>query len=213
LTRCVTIAVVTLAPAGGARYLCDECGRDLSELSLSAPCVCGAVTRRRVDGADTMYRRPATPDQPNWDPLKDWTAKYLQLVWNAQQLRRLYASGSDAGADEVQRIVLTSVRAAVGLGEWLTSGPEPVSVTPGDVTRLVAAEPLSVCAGFSRTDGAASSRVVPVAFSSPPHFWVEHRRPNAKPVRYDALDLLERCLRTWQNFLTARGVALPTWLD
>ena len=204
---------MTLAPAGGARYLCDECGRDLSGLSLAAVCVCGGVTRRRVDSTDTMYRRPATTDAPHWDPLKDWAAKYLQFVWNVHQLRRLYAPGSTAEADEVRRIVVTSVRAAVGLADWLSSGPEPVSVTPGDVARLVAAEPLSLCAGFGAPEDAAHSRVVPVAFSRPPHFWVEHRQPNAKPVRYDALDLLERCLRAWQNFLTERGVTLPTWLD
>lgn len=212
-SRCVTIAVVTVVRAGGARYLCDECGRDLSGVSLAATCVCGAVIRRRVDGAETMYRRPASPDEPSWDPLKDWTAKYLQLVWNVHQLRRLYAPGSNADADEVRRIVITSFRAALGLGDWLTSGPEPVAVTPGDVTRLIESEPLSVCADFGGSDDVTNSRVLPIAFSSPPHFWVEHRRPNATPVRYDALDLLERCLRTWQNFLTERGVGLPTWLD
>jgi hypothetical protein len=213
LHRCATIAGVTVVRAGGARYLCDECGRDLSGLSLSAACVCGAVTRRRLDGGDTMYRRPPSPDEPQWDPLKDWTAKYLQLVWNVQQLRRLYAPASTAEADEVRRIVVTSLRAALGLAEWLMSGPEPKSVTPGDVARLMAAEPLSLCAAFGRPDDGTSARVVPVAFSRPPHFWIEHRTPNAKPVRYDALDLLERCLRTWQNFLTARAVTLPTWLD
>ncbi|HZC73501.1 MAG TPA: hypothetical protein VE442_22590 [Jatrophihabitans sp.] len=207
---------MTVVRVGSARYLCDECGRDLSGVSLAATCVCGAAIRRRVDGADTMYRRPTSAesdDEPPWDPLKDWTAKYLQLVWTVHQLRRLYAPGSGAEADEVRRIVITSFRAAVGLGDWLVSGPEPTSVTPGDVARLVETDPLSVCADFGRPDGAANSQVVPIAFSSPPHFWVEHRRPNATPVRYDALDLLERCLRTWQNFLTERGVALPTWLD
>ncbi len=203
---------MTMSRAGGARYLCDRCGRDLSALGLSGPCVCGAVTRRRVDGGDAVYRRPATDDAPQWDPLKDWTARYLQLVWNVQQLRRLYtADGADA--DEVRRIVETSCTAAVGLGEWLTSGPEPVSVTPGDVARLITSQPLSVCAAFGSPDQAVHTRVLPVAFSRPPHFWVEYRTPNAKPVRFDALDLLEHCLRTWQNFLTARRVPLPSWLD
>jgi hypothetical protein len=197
----------------GARYLCDQCGRDLSGVSMSAACVCGSVTRRRVDGGDAVYRRPLTSDAPSWDPLKDWTARYLQLVWNVQQLRRLYTPGSDAEADEVRRIVETSLTAAVRLGDWLTSGPEPASVTPGDIARLIAGEPLSICAGFTATSPSATSQVLPVAFSRPPHFWVEHRKPNDKPVRYDALDLLERCLRTWQNFLGARGVELPTWQD
>lgn len=195
------------------RYLCDECGRDLSDLSLSAACLCGAHTRRRVDSADTVYRRPATPDEPQWDPLKDWTTKYLQLEWNLQQLRRLYAPDSRAAADEVRRIVGTSLRAALGLGEWLTAGPEPVTVTPGDVARLLESAPLSVCAAFDAPNADGSASVLPVAFSRPPHFWVEHRTAGAKPVRYDALDLLERCLRAWHNFLTARGVALPSWLD
>jgi hypothetical protein len=164
-----------------------------------------------VDSEDAVYRRPATEDAPPWDPLKDWTAKYLQLLWNVQQLRRLYAPGATADADEVRSIVETSLTAAVALGDWLTSAPEPVSVLPGDIARLIAAEPLSICAAFASPDAAARPRVLPVAFSDPPHFWVEHRRPSEKPVRYDALDLLERCLREWQNFLTARGVSLPSW--
>jgi hypothetical protein len=97
--------------------------------------------------------------------------------------------------------------------EWLVSGPEPVSVTPGDVERALATPPLSVCAATRSTDPAGSTRVFPVAFSDPPHFWVEHRRPARKPVRYDALDLVDRCLRTWQAFLKERGVVLPTWQD
>ena len=200
-----------MSRAGGARYLCDECGRDLSGVSMSARCVCGSATRRRVDDGDAVYRRPTTDNSPQWDPLKDWTARYLQLIWNLQQLRLLYTPGAEADADAVRRIVETSLIAAVGLGDWLTSGPEPVSVTPGDIGRLIAAEPLAVCAAFAGRDTSATTAVLPVAFSRPPHFWVEHRRPNEKPVRFDALDLLERCLRAWQHFLTARGVTLPTW--
>lgn len=210
---------MTVVRAGDAQYLCEGCGRDLSGISLSAACLCGAVTRRRVDHGEAVYRRPATPDEPSWDPLKDWTAKYLQFVWNIQQLRRLYAPGSTADREEVRRIVATSLRAALDLADWITSGPEPASVTPGDVTRLLAAEPLSVCAAFGGsvdsggTGESATAVVLPVAFSRPPHFWVEHRRPPDTPLRYDALDLLERCLSAWQQFLTARGVDLPSWAD
>jgi hypothetical protein len=202
---------VTMSRAGGARYLCDECGRDLSGVNLSAACVCGALTRRRVDGDQVVYRRPPTDDAPQWDRLKDWTAKYLQLVWNLQQLRRLYAPGASADPGQVRRIVETSLTAAARLGDWLASGPEPVSVLPGDVDRLLAAEPLSICTAFASPDPSARPVVLPVAFSRPPHFWVEHRKGSDKPVRYDALDLLERCLRAWQNFLTERGVSLPIW--
>lgn len=200
-----------MSRAGGARYLCDECGRDLSGVSLSAACLCGALTRRRVDGDDVVYRRPPTDDAPQWDRLKDWTAKYLQFVWNVHQLRRVYAPGAVADPDTTRRIVETSLTAAVGLGEWLTSGPEPVSVLPGDVARLLAGEPLSICAAFASADPAARPQVLPVAFSRPPHFWVEYQRPYDKPMRYDALDLLERCLRTWEQFLTSRGVNPPRW--
>lgn len=200
-----------MSRSGGARYLCDNCGRDLSSVSLSAACVCGAVRRRRVDFADAIYGRTATEEHPRWDPLKDWTAKYLQLIWNVNQLRLLYAPDSTADADEARRIVDTSLAAVVGLAEWLTAGPEPVTVTPGDVERLLATEPLSLCAGFISHDPDVTTRVLPVAFSRPPHFWIEHRRPGAKPVRYDALDLIERCLRAWQAFLTERGVTPPSW--
>jgi hypothetical protein len=204
---------VTTSRPGSARYLCDRCGRDLSDRGLSTPCLCGGLARRRVDGADAVYRRPETADPPRWDPLKDWTAKYLQLVWTVQQLRLLYAPDSDATPDEVRGIVESSVRAVASLGEWLLSGPEPAAVTPGDVERALASEPLSVCAAFGAGEVDVTTQLLPIAFSAPPRLWVEHRRPNARPVRYDALDLLDRCLRTWQAFLKERGVQLPSWQD
>jgi hypothetical protein len=196
---------------GGAKYLCHDCGRNLSGLGLAVPCLCGSTTRRRIDSTDAAYRRPTTDESPRWNPLKDWSAKYLQLTWNVAQLRRLYASGGDTEATEVRRIVDMSFASCLTLGDWLTSGPEPATVTPGDVARLFETEPLSVCAALSTTDAPERARVLPVGFVRPPHFWVEYQRPNARPVRYDALDLVERCLSAWQVFLAARDVALPTW--
>ena len=199
---------MTMARVGQARYLCDACGRDRTGVPLAVSCRCGSVARRRVDTGDASYRRPASDDGPRWNPLQDWTAKYLQLTWNVSQLRRLYAEGSGAGVDEVRRIVELSFGSALQLADWLTSGPEPAAVTPGDVARLVAAEPLAICAALG-----TAARIVPVGFVRPPHFWVEYRRPGARPVRYDALDLAERCLSAWQTFLTVRGVALPSWQE
>lgn len=196
--------------AGGARYACADCGRDRTGADPALPCDCGSYLRRRVDTADA-FGRPLTVDAPRWDPLKDWTTKYLQLAWNVGNLRRLTTAGSEATADEVRTFVEMSLASAVGLGEWLTSGPEPVTVSPGDVMRLLGTEPLAVCVAAATPDGPHSTRLLPVAFARPPRFWVEYRRPHAKPVRYDALDLAERCLRAWQTFLSLRGVPLPSW--
>ena len=192
------------------RYVCGACGRDLSDRPPAQRCICGSSDRRRVDPAD-MYARPASPGAPAWNPLKLWATKYLQLTWNIGQLRRLSARDSAAQAEEIRGIVQTTFTAATDLGDWLTAGPEPVSVTPGDVSRLVSGPPLSVASALARPTSAAEARLVAVGFARPPRFWVELRRPGEKPVRYDALDLAERCLITWQTFLTARGVALPAW--
>jgi hypothetical protein len=200
-----------MSRAPGAHYICNDCGRDLTGLGFAIPCRCGSVSRRRID-PDASYHRPQTDGAPRWNPLKDWTAKYLQFTWNVSQLRRLYASGSGAEAVEVRRIVDMSFASALSLGEWLTSGPEPAAVTPGDVARFVAVEPLAVCVALA-SGHEAPARIIPVGFVRPPHFWVEYQRPNDKPVRFDALDLAERCLQAWQTFLTRRGVALPTWQD
>ena len=195
---------------GGARYVCADCGRDRSGFDPATPCDCGSRLRRRVGTLD-VYGRPVTADTPRWDPLKDWTAKYLQLAWNVGNLRRLSTGDSTADADEVRTFVEMSLASAVRLGEWLTSGPEPASVSPGDVARLLDEEPLAVCAALATPDGPRNARLLPVAFVHPPRFWVEYRRPHAKPVRYDALDLAERSLRTWQTFLSLRRVPLPSW--
>lgn len=192
------------------RYVCDECGRELPPETGTAPCPCGGRTRRRVDPTDA-FARPAGADEPKWDPLKDWAAKYLQFTWNVGQLRLLSATGSGASADDVRRIVHTTFAAAADLGDWLTAGPEPASVSPGDVERLVLREPLVVGTALVRESPLRAAVLVPVGFATPPRFWVEYRRPQAKPVRYEALDLAQRCLVTWQSFLGARGVSLPSW--
>lgn len=193
-----------------ARYVCDDCGRELPPGPAATRCVCGGVARRRVDPADT-FGRPATADAPRWDPLKDWAAKYLQLTWNVGQLRRLTTEGSGATAEEIRRIVETTFAAATDLADWLAAGPEPAAVSPGDVARLGAGPPLAVATALVHPSAESGARLVPVAFAKPPRFWVEYRRPNVKPVRYDALDLAERCLVRWQSFLAGRGVRLPSW--
>jgi hypothetical protein len=196
----------------GAQYLCDDCGRDLSDLKLGVRCLCGSTRRRRIDAHGAVFRRPAAADSPRWDPLKDWTVKYLQFTWNVTQLRRLYDPASGADPAEVRRVVEASFAACNGLAEWLSSGPEPATVTPGEIAQFISTEPLSIAAALNKSDGpdAPSSRIVAVAFA-PPQFWVEYRRPGADSTRYDALDLAERCLVAWRRFLTNRAVALPTW--
>jgi hypothetical protein len=203
-----------------ARYVCDRCGRDLGPRRLSSRCLCGDAVWRRIDPADT-FGRPATADTPGWDPLKDWAAKYLQFTWNIAALRRLGDADSAADAGEVRRAIEATFRAARELADWLTAGPEPATVTPGDLDRFTAEEPLSVAVALGaageagdRVDGpdrTGSAHLVPVGFARPPRFWVEHRAPAARPVRYDALDLAQRCLFAWQRFLRTRGVQLPSW--
>lgn len=196
-----------------AHYLCSDCGRDLSGVRMSTACLCGAHSRRRIDVGGAAYRRPLTAQSPPWDPLKDWTVKYLQFTWNVSQLRLMYEGGSAAEAAAVRCIVDSTFASCVSLAEWLTFGAEPASVSPGDLDRFLAAEPLSVCVALAaRSDpDEPTSRVVPVAFASRHQYWVEYRRPRAKTVRYDALGLAEQCLLAWRSFLLARGVKLPNW--
>jgi hypothetical protein len=202
-----------MSGAAGAQYRCDSCGRDLSGFSLGVPCLCGSTRRRRIDAVDAVFRRPAAAESPGWDPFKDWTVKYLQFSWNVTQLRRLYEPGSGAEALEVRRIVEATLTSCWNLAEWLSSGPEPVTITPGEIARFIKTEPVSVCTAFAAADstGAATARIVPVGFASQPQFWVEYRQPGQRSVRYDALDLAERCLVAWRMFLKERKVALPTW--
>lgn len=189
------------------RSICDDCGRDAP---LLGRCRCGSTVRRRVDPGD-VFRRPATDDAPRWDPLKDWSTKYLQLLWNLEQLHRFDAPGSGADQADVRRTVELTFAASSSLATWLTAGPEPASVTPGDVSRLLAADPLRIAAALTSPTDGERARLVPVGFSRPPRFWVEYQRPPRRPVRYEARDLASRCVVTWQGFLTQRGVRLPTW--
>jgi hypothetical protein len=196
-----------------ARYLCDSCGRDLTGVGFAVPCLCGNSYRRRVDLDGAVFRRPDSADSPPWDPFKDWTVKYLQFTWNVTQLRRLYTPGSGAAASEVRTVAEHVFSSCSELAAWLGSGPEPVCVTPGDVTRLVAVEPLAIGLAFGPGPAPAGghSRLLAASFGSQPRFWVQYERPGRKAQRYDALDLAERCLRAWLAFFRDRPVVLPTW--
>jgi hypothetical protein len=191
---------------GAPQYVCADCGRDATGRIPTLPCLCGSTYRLRADPADS-YRVVTERALPWFDPFKDWTVKYLQLTWNVNQLRRLYAAGTD-GPAAVLRAARMSFVSCVELGDWLVAGPEPHSVTPGEVTRLLAGSPLDVAAALASGGPATLSAV---AFSRPARAWADYRRPGAKPVRYDALDLAERCLASWRAFLSARGVSLPSW--
>lgn len=194
---------------GPTQYSCAECGRDASLRAPTTPCLCGGTARLRADPGDS-YRIVSDRIFPWYDPFKDWTVKYLQFTWNLQQLRHAYVS--DPGLEPAALCTTARVTfiSCAEVADWLVAGPEPVSVTPGALTRLFAIEPLSIARAFT-SSGDALARLVPVAFSRPTHAWVDFRRPGTKPVRYDALDLAERCLDTWRRFLRGRSVAVPSW--
>lgn len=198
----------------GARYRCADCGRDLSGTALAVPCLCGSTYRLRIDSDETLYRMPDRPGLPRFDPFKDWEIKYLQLSWNVSQLAHAYRSGIGFDAGDVRRIVEMAFASCADLGGWLVSGPEPHTVTPGDIDRFMQSDPVRLCKvprdQRSATDG-ESIRLVPVAFAPTPRFWVEHTRPGNKPMRFDSLDLAERWLDAWTQFLAGYGVAVPTW--
>ena len=194
---------------GPVQYSCADCGRDASLRAPSTPCLCGSTARLRADPEDS-YRLVSDRALPWFDPFKDWTVKYLQFTWNVQQLRHAYTVDDGGTAERLCKSALITFTSCAELADWLVAGPEPVSVTPGALARLFATEPLSVTRAL-KPEGGGAARLVPVAFSRPPHAWVDYRRPEAKPVRYDALDLAERCLDAWHQYLHGCGVAVPSW--
>ena len=160
-------------------------------------CECGSLSRIRIDAAPEAF---ALPGQSNlrYDRSKDWTIKYLQLAWNVRQMRAQYAE-QHIDPERMQHAVDMTLTTCWDLADWLTSGPEPASVTPSDINRLAYEDPLRVCRSYVARDGTA--RLVPIEYEPVP----------GRPTRYDVLDLAERCLAAWTYFLTTRGVPLPTW--
>lgn len=196
----------------GARYRCAGCARDVTGHGWAEPCLCGGTYRVRVDSEETLYRMPDLPGLPRFDPLKDWRIKFLQLSWNLSRMEREFGSATPLPSETVRATVVLTLRCCVDLADWLIAGPEPHTVTAGDLARLLRADPLRVAADFcGRGDGAAIVRLTPVAFAPTARFWIEHGRPGARTVRYDALDLARRCREEWRRFLVGRGVVPPRW--
>jgi hypothetical protein len=209
--RGATIGVVTQVRSG-ARYCCAACGRDVTGLAWTRPCLCGETYRARIDTDETLYRMPDVPGLPRFDPLKNWRIKYLQLSWNVSCLDRQYSSLTQLPPEAVRTTVTQALRCCVDLADWLTAGPEPRTVTARDLERLLQADPLRVAADFcGHGGGDASVRLTPVAYAPTARFWIEHVRPGAKPIRYDALDLVRRCRETWRQYLRGHGAELPRW--
>jgi hypothetical protein len=211
LGRGATIVVVTEVRSG-ARYRCAACARDVTGLAWTQPCLCGETYRARVDADETLYRMPDLPGLPRFDPLKDWRIKFLQLSWNVTCLERQYNSTARLPPDAVRTTVALALTCCVDLADWLTAGPEPHTVTARDLDRLLRSDPLRVAADFCGRSGCTGSvRLVPVAFAATSRFWIEHSVTGAKPMRYDALDLVRRCRETWRQYLRGHGVVLPRW--
>jgi hypothetical protein len=98
-----------------------------------------------------------------------------------------------------------------GVADWLITGPKPPSVTHDDVVRLAGTEPLRVCRALVAETDEARAHIVPVHIGSPARSWIELERLGMRPVRFDALDLADRCFAAWNAFLRDHGVALPRW--
>lgn len=196
----------------GVRYRCADCERDVTGRAWTQPCLCGGTYRVCVYLDETFYRMPDRPGLPQFDPLKDWRIKFLQLSWNLSRLEREYNSTVRLSPEAVRDTVAATLRCCVDLADWLIAGPEPRTVTAGNLERLLHSDPLRVAAAFCGRGGeAASVRLAPVPFAPTARFWIEHDRPGAKPVRYDALDLARRCGLAWRQFLAAYGVVPPSW--
>jgi hypothetical protein len=181
----------------------------------TSACLCGCTYRERIDTAETLYRMPEHANLPQFDPFKDWRIKSLQVSWNIAELERAYRSDAPLDPEQVRRTVEMTLASCLDLADWLISGPEPHAVTAGEIERLLRADPLRVCVALhahaAPDDSIGSVRLVPVAFAPTPRYWVHYTRPGAKPVRYDALDLAERCRAAWRDFLAGYGVVLPSW--
>lgn len=190
-----------------ARYACVDCGRDRTLHAVAQPCTCGSRTRVRIDAVPEAFALPGR-STVRYDQSKNWTIKYLQLAWNVRQLRGQYAA-SDLDADRLRHAAELTLTAAWDLADWLTAGPEPASITPSDISRLALEDPLRVCRSYATRDGTA--RLVPVDIGKSGRAWIEYRPGPGKPLRFDVLDLAERCLAAWTYFLTSRGVQVPSW--
>jgi hypothetical protein len=187
------------------RFVCASCGRDVSDRPVAMPCVCGHTVRTRVDVADS-YVMPGR-DRLRYDETKNWRVKYLQLTWNVQELRRIYAP-AHTDPDTLCRTVELVLASCWDLAEWLVAGREPREVTQGDIGRLVAVDPLRVCRALAT---GADARIVPVQIGGESRAWVEYLGARRLPTRFDALDLAERSVVAWDTFLREHKVVPPTW--
>ena len=174
--------------------------------------MCGHTLRVRIDVKTESYALPGRTSL-RYDALKNWTVKYLQFTWNLARLRSVYAP-SRTTPDVLHSAIELTFASCHSLGAWLTAGPEPQSVTAGDVARLFEVAPLEVCKALATcTNTGARARIEVVHLGHAARGWVEFAQPGKRAVRYDALDLADRCLAAWNCFLRDRDVALPSWTD
>jgi hypothetical protein len=190
-----------------ARYACMGCGPHPTTRAVAMPCACGSRSRIRVDPVPEAFALPGRSSL-RYDRSKDWTIKYLQLAWNVRELRTHYTA-AHIDADRLRHAVELTFTTSWDLADWLTSGPEPASVTPSDINTLAREDPLRVCRAYATRDGTA--HLVPVDIGGSGRIWVEYQPGRGKPIRFDALDLAERCLAAWTWFLTTHDVRLPSW--
>ena len=153
----------------------------------------------------------ALPGQSNlrFDPAKNWAAKYLQCTWNLRRLRTLYLDHRTV-EDDIRNAITLTLGSCSELADWLVAGSEPRQITQGMIDRFTAVDPLRSCRALAGRS-TATAVVVPTRIRGSVRAWVEYREPAKAPLRFDALDLADRSVAAWNDFLIGHGVRLPTW--
>lgn len=202
----------------GIRVTCPTCARDLDDVPVSHACPgCHRLGREvgcQTSGWATVVALPAVVDVRAASH-RPWWAAWFDLQDALEDLRGAYQPGAGLGIRGMRARVERFFAACGDFG----AGLEHVrALRRDDVRSVLEAEPLSLAHAFLVDVEHAG-----VDDPTHPHGWVSWHRSSPYgdrvglefgpltewPRMIDALDLADRCFRTWEEFLARRGQGPP----
>jgi hypothetical protein len=201
-------------------WYCPKCGQE-RDVDTRGRCVkCGSTISTTQGG---FINQTLTMDDQGrmvmlYGPDRPWQEQWHTVRHRFKVLQDHYQPGNFRGHRQVQDDVEAFFLQCTHLDDWLAGDPTAPNVARGDATEFIKNNPaLSICRGLANTSKHRtrdSSNSIDAAVQGVGHLnaddsaraTIEWKR-NGQVTHEDALDLAERCMAAWRQFLNDTGLS------
>jgi hypothetical protein len=206
-----------------ANQTCDDCGADLTQAPDDEPCPhCGSHHRSvaaSAAAACSVVGTAAATVAIEYSPTGVWWEQWRRTLRNLNEIRRLYDE-TDGSVDDLKAAVEQFFVACWHVNDYIRKDKSNLPMLnesrfwtykDGDQDLTIAQTFANTYKHFERrqpNDPIARVKRVSVG---PPHNLaaIAYEAPPQPEREYDALQLAEACVQSWETFFKAEGITPP----